>query len=94
MQLKKQRTTHYLVNAVLFILTFIVSRFLIYLYMWKGYADQIGIGVLEVPRNIPIQCNLGCLAYALLNVYFMKKIVSQARLEANDWFYRVRIKVG
>jgi hypothetical protein len=64
-------TSLYIVSGLLMILTFAISRVAVFPYLYWKYAVHASIVFWEVPFNIPIKCNMGCLIIFVLQMYWL-----------------------
>ena len=67
-QLKQDKSTFYLINGAVFIITWIVFRVLIVPYLYLMFAYYKGIPFYSVPFSIPIKCNIGSIFIAAMQV--------------------------
>ena len=71
LQLKLKHTPGYIISGLLMILTFFISRICVLPYIYWHYSIYAGIQMYEVPFRLSYYCNLGCLAFLSLQIYWM-----------------------
>ncbi|XP_076452573.1 ceramide synthase-like [Babylonia areolata] len=69
-QLNLKNTPYYIVVGLLMLFSFLVSRVLIFPYLYWQYALYAGVDFRSVPASIPIKCNLACLMILLPQLYW------------------------
>ena len=77
-QLKLKQSPVYIVSGLLMIFIFFIVRICIFPYLYWQYSQFSGTPFLDVPRTIPLKCNLGCSLILILQFYFMYLMVRGA----------------
>ncbi|XP_071180397.1 TLC domain-containing protein 3A-like [Mytilus edulis] len=77
-ELNMKDTTLYVISGLLMIVTFAVTRVTVFPYLYWKYSIHANISFWEVPWNIPIKCNVGCLIILVLQVYWLAIMVKGA----------------
>ncbi|XP_069134936.1 TLC domain-containing protein 3A-like [Argopecten irradians] len=77
-QLKMKHTILYVVVGIAMVITFFVSRILIFPYLYWQYAIYKDISTWRVPFLIPLKCSAGCALILCLQVYWMSMMIKGA----------------
>ncbi|XP_033747677.1 LOW QUALITY PROTEIN: TLC domain-containing protein 3A-like [Pecten maximus] len=77
-QLQMKHTVLYVVVGIVMIITFFVSRILVFPYLYWRYAVYKNISTWRVPFFIPLKCSTGCALILCLQLYWMSKMIKGA----------------
>ena len=87
-QLNMKHTRYYIAAGLLMLFSFFCVRILVFPYLYLRYAYHAGLTVWQVPHQIPIKCNLGCLMIFLPQLYWfalmMKGTLKYFKTERKD----------
>ncbi|XP_022341253.2 ceramide synthase-like [Crassostrea virginica] len=87
-QLQMKHTWYYIVVGLLMIASFLVSRVLVFPFLYWKYAVYADLPLGQVPQRIPLKCNLGCLIILLPQLYWLFLMVRGA----GRVFYKIYLK--
>jgi len=65
----------YVINGILFMLTFFIGRVCMVPYLYYSYATYKNISLASVPMVIPLHCNLFSLLFEILQAYWFCLVV-------------------
>lgn len=87
-QLQMKHTWYYIAVGLLMIGSFLVSRVLVFPFLYWTYAGYAGLPLAQVPVHIPLKCNLGCLLILVPQLYWLFLMVRGA----SKVFYKIYLK--
>ncbi|XP_061197049.1 TLC domain-containing protein 3A-like [Saccostrea echinata] len=87
-QLQMKHTWYYIVAGLSMIASFLISRVLVFPFLYWRYAVYRGIPLSQVPLGIPWKCNIGCLVILLPQIYWLLLMVRGAI----KLFYKIYFK--
>lgn len=88
LQLQMKHTWYYIAVGLLMIGSFLVSRVLVFPFLYWRYAVYAGLPLGQVPVHIPLKCNLGCLLILVPQLYWLFLMVRGA----SKVFYKIYLK--
>lgn len=88
LQLQMKHTWYYITVGLLMIGSFLVSRVLVFPFLYWRYAVYAGLPLDQVPVHIPLKCNLGCLLILVPQLYWLFLMVRGA----SKVFYKIYLK--
>lgn len=88
LQLQMKHTWYYIAVGLLMIGSFLVSRVLVFPFLYWRYAVYAGLPLAQVPVHIPLKCNLGCLLILVPQLYWLFLMVRGA----SKVFYKIYLK--
>jgi hypothetical protein len=83
-----KHTWYYIAAGLSMIVSFLVSRVLVFPFLYWRYAVYAGLSLEQVPLWIPLKCNIGCLVILLPQLYWLFLMVRGAA----KVFYKINLK--
>ncbi|XP_060068690.1 TLC domain-containing protein 3A-like [Ylistrum balloti] len=77
-QLHQKHTVLYVIVGIAMMITFFVSRILVFPYLYWHYAVYKNIPTWRVPFVIPLKCSIGCAFILCIQLYWMSKMLKGA----------------
>ncbi|XP_055997414.1 ceramide synthase-like isoform X2 [Ostrea edulis] len=87
-QLQMKHTWYYIVAGLSMIASFLLSRVLVFPFLYWQYAVYAGLPLDQVPMQIPVKCNIGCLMILVPQLYWLFLMVRGAV----KVFYKIYLK--